>query len=241
MAPGYTYTLVADAEATSIIDTYFADRPEIGTTFRALTNPALKSDFLRYLILSARGGTYSDVDTKPLVPLESWLPASLRATTRLVISIEYDETHDKHTDQTTHPVQFCQWTISAAPNHPLMNRMVDRALADLKAAARSQNTDIAHTVFSDKDVLNATGPVAWSETVFEMLKERDSSITSLLNFTGLRTPRYFGDITLLPLESFRGDWLDDRGTWLNWRKGRRALVRHFYKGTWRTVKLPGQE
>ncbi|KAH8904438.1 hypothetical protein BR93DRAFT_930473 [Coniochaeta sp. PMI_546] len=241
MAPGYTYTMVADQEAASLIDTYFADRPEIGTTFHALTNPALKSDFLRYLLLSARGGTYSDVDTKPLVPLESWLPASLRGTTRLVIALEYDETQDTHTDQTAHEVQFCQWTISSAPNHPLMARMVDRALADLQAAARAQNTDVAHAVFSDKDVLNTTGPVAWSENVFEVLRERDPSVRSWLDFTGIREPRHFGDIVLLPLESFRADWRDDWGTWFNWRKGRRALVRHFYKGGWRVVKLPGQE
>ncbi|OIW24368.1 hypothetical protein CONLIGDRAFT_636570 [Coniochaeta ligniaria NRRL 30616] len=240
MAPGYTYTMVSDQEAASIINTYYADRPEIGATFHALTNPALKSDFMRYLILAARGGTYSDVDTKPLVPLESWLPASIRRTTRLIIALEYDETIDRHTDQTIHEVQFCQWTISAAPHHPLLTRMVDRALADLLAVARDQNTDVAHAVFSDMHVLNTTGPVAWSENVFEFLQERDRSLGGWLDFAGIREPRYFGDVAVLPLESFRGDWRDDWGTWLDWRNGRKVLVRHFYKGSWRIVKLPGQ-
>jgi alpha 1,6-mannosyltransferase len=242
MAPGYTYTLVTDSEAASIISTYYSDRPEIGATFHALANPALKSDFLRYLILAAKGGTYSDVDTKPLVPLESWLlPPSLRTSTRLVVALEYDETQDARTDQTAHEVQFCQWTISSAPGHPVLTRMVDRALADLRAAAASQGTDVAHAVFSDRDVLDTTGPVAWSENVFEVLRERDPSVKSWLDFTGLREPRYFGDIVVLPIESFRGDWRDDWGTWFNWRKGRRALVRHYYNGAWRVVKLPGQE
>lgn len=241
MAPGYTYTLVTDTEASAIISRYFSHRPEIGETFHALTNPALKSDFLRYLILSVKGGTYSDVDTKPLVPLESWLPPARRAATRLVIALEYDGTHDRHTDQTTHEVQFCQWTISAAPDHPLVTKMIDRSLRSLQAVARAQGTDLAGAVFTDGDVLNTTGPVAWSEAVLEVLRERDPSVTSYSNFTGIREPRYFGDIVVLPLESFRGTWVDETGPWLSWRLGRRALVRHYYKGMWRAVKLPGQE
>lgn len=249
MAPGYTYTLVSDSEAHSIIETDFASRPDINATFRALSNPALKSDLLRYLILSSRGGTYSDVDTKPLVPLESWLDPALRPTVRLVIALEYDGTRDPPTDQTAHEVQFCQWTIAAAPGHPLLARMVDDSLARLRGAARKQGLSpdaegVSRAVFSDADVLAATGPVAWSETVFEVLRERDpEGVKGWLDLAGKNGdgPRYFGDIALLPLESFRADWRDDWGQWLDWRRGRRTLVRHFFKGGWRAVKLAGQE
>ncbi|KAJ9156913.1 hypothetical protein NKR19_g4034 [Coniochaeta hoffmannii] len=150
MAPGYTYTLVADTEAASLISRTKRKSPRLislphrqrvslelcvillapsstydhrrlktrdpvrspidkqtiarlvlgwvttgeslvlyvfwifcpwSTTFRALINPALKSDLLRYLLLSARGGTYSDVDTKPLVPLDLWLAPTLQKPT----------------------------------------------------------------------------------------------------------------------------------------------------------------
>lgn len=242
MAPGYTYTLVSDAEAASLISTHFSHRPEIGATYHALTNPALKSDLLRYLILAVRGGVYSDIDTKPLVPLESWLSPALGASApRLVVALEFDATRDAQTDQTVHPVQFCQWTIAAAPGHPVLTRMVDRALRGLGAAADALGADIAHAVLADKAVLNATGPVAWSENLLDVLRERDPRVAGFRDFAGLREPRVFGDIVVMPIDSFRGDWADDWGTWINyWRKGRRALVRHYFKGTWRINKLPGQ-
>lgn len=242
MAPGYTYTLVNDAEASSLISRHFPDRPEIGTTYHALTNPALKSDLLRYLILLARGGTYSDIDSKPLLPLEAWLAPSVRASARLVVALEFDVTRDRQTDQTVYPVQFCQWTICAAPGHPVLARMVDRAVAGLRDAAEAQGTDLARAVLGDKAVLNTTGPVAWSENLLEALRERDGSVKGWLDFARLKEPRVFGDIVVMPIYSFRGDWVDDWGTWLNyWRKGRRALVRHYFKGTWRVDKLRGQE
>lgn len=45
--------------------------------FRAFTDalslPALsKADFLRYLLLLVEGGTWSDMDTVPLMPLDKW-------------------------------------------------------------------------------------------------------------------------------------------------------------------------
>jgi alpha 1,6-mannosyltransferase len=239
MAPGYTYTLVSDSEAASFISTSFSHRPEIGSTFHALNNPALKSDLLRYLILSARGGTYSDMDTKPVVPLEQWLPTALRRSTRVIVAIEYDSTQDGYSDQTAYPVQFCQWTIAAAPDHPLLVNIVDRAVSDLRGLAESGGTDLAETVFSDMDVLNTTGPVAWSESVMELLMERDASLTGWLDLTGLKEPRVFGDIVVLPVASFRADWKEDWGGWLDFRTGRRALVRHFFKGSWRAAKSPG--
>jgi alpha 1,6-mannosyltransferase len=233
MAPGYTYTLVGDAEAAAIIDQHFADRPEIAATYNALRNPALKSDFLRYLILLAKGGTYSDVDTKPLVPLDDWiLDTEHRAAARLVVAVEYDEA--QHAVQGfTYPVQFCQWTIAAAPDHAVLARMVDRALAGLRDVAANQSTALDGAAFSDFDVLNTTGPIAWTEVVFRALREADPSIESYADLAGIRSPRYYGDIVVLPLESFKADFLDDWGwTWLP--RVHRGLVRHFFKGAWRS-------
>jgi alpha 1,6-mannosyltransferase len=235
-APGYTYSLISDAAGASFIEETFPQRPEIGATYAALRNPALKSDFLRYLLLLARGGTYSDVDTKPVARLEDWLPASRRAAARLVVAVEYDEAQDAHPADFTYPVQFCQWTIAAAPNHTVLERMVDRALVGLADVAALQNTTLEGAAFSDFDVLNTTGPVAWTEVVFGMLREVDPGLESYADLARIREPRYFGDIVVLPLESFRADYLDDWGwTWLP--RDHRGLVRHFFKGAWRLKPL----
>lgn len=233
MAPGYTYTLVGTAEADRFIAESFAHRPEIGETYHALTNPALKSDFLRYLLLYIRGGVYADVDTKPLVRLDEWIPPDRRRSVRLLMAIEYDESIDPHPADFTYTVQFCQWTIAAAPNHPVFARMIDRVLTGLRDVAAMQGTTIQKANISDYNVLNTTGPVAWTETVFSLLKETkgERKIENIQDVAGIREARYHGDMVILPLESFRADYLDDWGVSI--RKGRKALVRHFFKGGWK--------
>ncbi|KAM7188411.1 initiation-specific alpha-1,6-mannosyltransferase [Rhypophila sp. PSN 637] len=235
MAPGYTYTLISDLEASTFIDNNFKSRPEIAKTYHALKNPALKSDFTRYLLLLARGGTYSDTDTKPIVPLEEWLAPEKRRDMHLVIAPEYDESQDPHPKDWMHPVQFCQWTISAAPGHPILERMVNRTINALHWVAAQQGVPLEKADISDFNVLNSTGPVAWTEVVLESLKEMDPNIKGFEDFYHVDRPRYYKDVAVLPLESFRADWMDEYG--LSWRKPRRALVRHYFKGAWRQIPL----
>jgi len=161
MAPGYTYTLVGSTEAEAFLAAHFADRPEIASTCHALKNPALKSDVLRYLLLYIHGGIYSDVDTKPLVRLDAWVPAQKRREVRLLLALEYDEAEEPNPSDFVYPVQFCQWTIAAAPNHTVFARMVDRMLAGLQDVADRQSTTLDKAYLSDFDVVNTTGPVAY--------------------------------------------------------------------------------
>jgi len=231
LAPGYSYTLVGESEANAFIAANFESRPEIAATYHALSNPALKSDFLRYLLLYVRGGVYSDVDTKPVVRLDDWIPPERRRHVRFLVAVEYDEALDPHPADFTYPVQFCQWTIAAAPGHEVFARMIDRVLTGLHDVAQAQGKPLAEADISDYNVLNTTGPVAWTEVVFRLLQETDPNIKEYSDVARIREPRYLRDIVVLPLESFRADYLDDWG-W-SWRENRKALVRHFFKGGWK--------
>ncbi|KAK0616152.1 nucleotide-diphospho-sugar transferase [Immersiella caudata] len=238
MAPGYTYTLVSASEADRFIAENFGHRPEIGETYHALTNPAQKSDFLRYLLLYIRGGLYADVDTKPLVRLDDWIPPERRRDVKLLIAVEYDETVEAHPDDFTYPVQFCQWTIAAAPRHPVFAKMIDRVLTGLNDVARVQGTTLDKVNISDYNVLNTTGPVAWTEVVFSLLQETspnpsESSIKTFADVMGIKEDRYHGDVVIMPSETFRGDYLDDWG--ISLRQRRKSLVRHFFKGAWKNT------
>ncbi|KAK3936497.1 nucleotide-diphospho-sugar transferase [Diplogelasinospora grovesii] len=235
MTPDYTYTMVGSLEADEFIDANFKNQPEIPKTYHALQNPGLKSDFLRYLLLLVRGGIYSDVDTKPVVRPEDWIPVEKRQQVRLIVAIEYDEAQDPHPEDFKYPVQFCQWTIAAAPNHPVLKKMVSRAVTGLQDIANAQATTLDRMEITDFNVLNATGPVAWTEVVLETLQEV-ASITSYRDLAKVNEAQYYGDIVILPLESFRADYLDDWG--VSWRTGRRAFVRHFFKGGWKKKPPP---
>jgi alpha 1,6-mannosyltransferase len=232
MAPGYGYTLLGDADAAAFVDNGFASRPEIAATFHALRNPALKSDFLRYLLLWHRGGIYSDMDTRPLVAVGDWLPAEKRREIGLVVGLEWDVARDGIWDENTRDVQFCQWTIAAAPGHPVLEKMVNHTIAALHDVARQQGKALDQAEFSNLQILNSTGPAAWGDVVFEEIRARDPKVKELKDLTNLRSPRYVGDLVVLPVESFRAEPSDEWGLG-RWRKNRRALVRHYYKGGWK--------
>lgn len=72
--PEYQYILVSDEEAEAFVVQYFKNSPTIIRVFMELRNPAMKSDLLRYLILSIKGGIYSDIDTVNLKPIDLWEP-----------------------------------------------------------------------------------------------------------------------------------------------------------------------
>jgi len=173
-----------------------------------------------------------------MVRLDDWIPPERRREVKLLLAIEYDESIDPHPADFTYPVQFCQWTIAAAPNHPVFARMIDRVLAGLHDVARVQGTTLDKANISDYHVLNTTGPVAWTEVVFSLLRETapDSSINSFVDVAGIREARYLGNAVILPLESFRADYLDDWG--ISLRRGRKALVRHYFKGAWKKKPPP---
>lgn len=65
--PDHAYKLVTLPWASSFVNKHF---PHLAPIFHALPNPGLKSDLLRYLILSIEGGVYTDIDTVALKPID---------------------------------------------------------------------------------------------------------------------------------------------------------------------------
>lgn len=69
---GYQYSLVPDDNIVPLLKNLYGEIPLIIEAYEALPTVILKADFFRYLILYARGGIYSDMDTYPLKPLSLW-------------------------------------------------------------------------------------------------------------------------------------------------------------------------
>ncbi|KAI1075153.1 glycosyltransferase family 32 protein [Whalleya microplaca] len=232
MNPDYTYKLVGLAGANTFVDEHYADNLELRTAYYALRNPGLKSDLLRYLILSIEGGTYTDTDTIALKPITHWVPQHIQHLVRVVIGIEFDRLDGDRLAEMTHDVQFCQWTISAAPHHPLFKTMANRALGSLKKLERSYNTTIEELKPTSLEVVNSTGPAAWTDVVFSYLQQADPSLVSTRDLSGLTQPKLYGDILILPIDGFgMGMWHShstNDGTIPDI-----ALVKHNFRGSWR--------
>ncbi|KAF6006847.1 hypothetical protein HII12_004771 [Brettanomyces bruxellensis] len=66
--------IVADDQVKQFIDKSFGKIPEVATAFDILPSNILKADFFRYLVIFARGGTYTDLDTYCLQSIDKWAP-----------------------------------------------------------------------------------------------------------------------------------------------------------------------
>jgi hypothetical protein len=83
---------------------------------------------------------------------------------------------------------------------------------------------------TDEDVLAITGPRGWTLTIYAALSAAAGSNITWHNLTGMREPRLFGDILVLPIDGFATGLPHSGST----REGSPdAMVRHGFSGSWR--------
>lgn len=70
---------------------------------------------------------------------------------RLIVGIEYDRLDNQPWPYMPHDLQLCQWTIAAAPGHPVFAAMIQQSLHEL---AGSHNTTCDPT---DLEVMKLDG------------------------------------------------------------------------------------
>ncbi|KAI8237865.1 Calcium-independent phospholipase A2-gamma [Colletotrichum sp. SAR 10_86] len=189
MNPGYEYTLMGETSALEYVTRHFAKEPRIIEAYKNMPNVGMKSDFLRYLILGLEGGVYTDTDTVALQPIDDWVPPHLRDRVRLVVGIEFDRRDGNGWYDILHWVQFCQWTIAAAPGHPVFRKMAQRILGALDGLAATHEVPVNEVKPTSTEVMNSTGPAAWTETVFKQLQEYDSALTDIKNLSYITEPK----------------------------------------------------
>ncbi|PWY96485.1 alpha-1,6-mannosyltransferase subunit [Aspergillus sclerotioniger CBS 115572] len=234
--PGFVHEVIPDDTQRHLIKYLFGAVPDVYEAYDSMPLPVLKADFFRYLILLARGGIYSDIDTTALKPASDWLPSELDlATVGAVVGIEADPDRPDWHDWYARRIQFCQWTIQAKPGHPIMRDIVSYITEE---TLRMKKAGILKTGKMDKTVMEYTGPGAWTDAVFRYFNNPDYfniEPGSTLNvtyedFTNQQGYKKVGDVVVLPITSFSpgvhqmgaGD-IDDP----------MAFVKHHFGGTWK--------
>lgn len=182
--------LITDDHADDFIATAFEEVPEIVETYRTLPKNILKADLFRYLVVYAKGGTYSDVDTVCLKPLDSWAPfdaAYLRdayernentyefsprdmiTPVGLTIGIEADPNREDWAEWYARRIQFCQWTIQGKRGHPLLRELILRIVEE--TARKKQMGKLKKVEGKDQggDIMQWTGPGIFTDVVFDYL------------------------------------------------------------------------
>ena len=148
----------------------------------------------------ADGGVYSDMDTSCMKPIDEWIPSHFdKESINAVVGVEYDDATYK---MFVRPVSFCQWTLMAKPGHPVFETVVARVIYHLEYLARIQNTDLAGLKVGKKEVLEATGPGAFTDAVMENLSNTMGRKVEWSEVQGLKEPILFGDVLILPIDGF---------------------------------------
>ncbi|GKT61094.1 hypothetical protein ColTof4_01202 [Colletotrichum tofieldiae] len=224
---GYMYTLVDSKRGDEFLKSRFGNTSDIFRTYDNLHDVGMRSDFLGYLLLEAEGGIYTETDTIALKSIDSWIPSHLRDNTRLVIGIEYDQRDGMPWEDVPHPLQFAQWTIASEPGHPVLNMMVARVVTSVKDLARRHGVREIELRPTSFEVMNSTGPAAWTEVVFEYLQSLNPDLTDTMSFSYLERPTLCGDVLILPIDGF-GMGQRHSGSTDDGSIPEAALVRHLF-------------
>ncbi|QSZ37232.1 hypothetical protein DSL72_009326 [Monilinia vaccinii-corymbosi] len=204
--PTFVHEVITDQVAVYLFKHLYASVPEVLEAYNALPLPVLKADFFRYLILLARGGIYSDIDTHALKPAPEWLPAVVpREAVGLVIGIEADPDRPDWAEWYSRRIQFCQWTIQSKPGHPVLREIV----ANITEQTLEMKKRGTLKGVSNKNVVEFTGPALWTDIIFDFLNDEryfdlstgKGNIT-WREFTGMKSAKKVGDVVVLPITSF---------------------------------------
>ncbi|KAL1891718.1 alpha-1,6-mannosyltransferase Och1 [Sporothrix stenoceras] len=232
--PGFIHEVITDAVALKLLRLLYAAVPEILEAYDALPLPVLKADFFRYLILLARGGIYSDIDTYAIRSALEWIPESVpREAIGLVIGIEADPDRPDWHDWYSRRIQFCQWTIQSKPGHPILRQIVTHITQETLRMKRAGEL----AAFLGNNVVEFTGPAVWTDIVFGYFNDdrffdmSDSNgLIDWRNFTGMDAPKRVGDVIVLPITSF-SPGVEQMGA--KDYDDPMAFVKHDFEGTWK--------
>ena len=205
--PGFVHEVVNDQNALSLIKLLYASVPEVVEAYEALPMPVMKADLFRYLILLARGGIYTDIDTTALKSATDWLPDDIpRSTVGLVVGIEADPDREDWKEWFSRRIQFCQWTIQAKPGHPVLRDVVAKVVEETLSLKKKGELTAKKL---ERNIIEFTGPAVWTDAIFNYMnnpkyfnmKTNDHNVTWEA-FTGIETSKKVGDVVVLPITSF---------------------------------------
>lgn len=237
--PSYRYEVLTDQNDLYYVETHFGpaglNRPDIVYTYRSLTAKIIKADLLRYLIGYVEGGVYADIDVEALRPIQRFIPSRFdEKDIDMVIGIEIDQPEFRD-----HPIlgpksmSFCQWTFMTKPRVPVMLTLVDNIIEWINNVARQQGVPISEVKLDFDDVLNGTGPSAFTRALLKYMSSKVGHTVEWDTFHAMDESRVVGGVLVLTVEAFAaGQGHSDSGN----HNAKQALVKHHYHASkWPTA------
>lgn len=197
--PGYQHTLLTDDSADDFVTrTFSAERPDIVEAYLGLSVPIFKADLLRYLLLFAEGGVYTDLDVScdadnsnnggetgdhGTPSIDEWIPRHTyqdfdddkkyerqSKEISLVVGYEFDAGWG---DDYQFYHQLQTWTILSRPGSRHVWRVVEDIVASIGAERKRHGGCATEDLTLDMvpDVVDFTGPRRFTQSVLTSLAE----------------------------------------------------------------------
>ena len=242
--PDYQYELVTNRGAETYVRQHFTDENVgdalIKDVYLNLTDTILRADFLRYLLLLKEGGVYTDLDVECREPIDTWVPASFHEkSVSVVLGIETDrEPVDNdvklYYDRRPHIWGITNWTLMSKPNHPFLRFVAETVARNLLEVARKQGRTLGTMELSYKEVIDATGPRAFSEAFLAYASQVTGTVVTGMNATMLEEPMLIADdVLLLPIRAFSTSEASRSGVEGAHAHNWPTNVYHWSAGTWK--------
>lgn len=234
--PSHHEELLTDSSGEKFVHAYYQQtRPDIVEVYKAIPIPILRADLLRYLIVLAEGGIWSDLDVTCEKPVVNWIPLEYKdRDIDMIVGLEFD--FDWRGPGTEVASQFCNWAFAARPSSRNLQVVVDSVIKVLKDTARANGVQISGiTLEMLPDVVNVTGPKIMTIALLESLGQLLGRVVDDRDFSGIKHPKLVGDLLIMPGVSFaaaQNGYPKDQGD---------ALVTHHYEGSWKQADAEAKE
>lgn len=239
--PGHRYEVLTDTNDLYYVETFYGphgfNRPDIVDTYRALTLKIIKADLLRYLVMYAEGGLYTDIDVEALKPIKRFIPERYdEAEIDMVVGVEIDQPNFSD-----HPIlgkksqSFCQWTFMCKPQLPVMLHLVDSIIAWLNRCSKEQGVPIGELELDFDEVISGTGPSAFTNILLKEISKKQRREVTWNDFHALAESKLIGGVLVLTVEAFAaGQGHSDSGN----HNAKTAMVKHKYHASGWPTKHP---
>ncbi|ORZ41114.1 nucleotide-diphospho-sugar transferase [Catenaria anguillulae PL171] len=214
-----------EPNATHVVRTHFA---HLWPLYAALPKVVMRSDWLRYMLLSVFGGIYADVDACPLKPFDQWdMVKGQPDPAGVVVGVEMDTLRADWRTFANRAFQIASWTLVSVPGHPLWAMILHDSVTRVQRLYNPRTNQWWANVTDE--VCESTGPAVVTDVTLQgyMARWGDTSGRAL---HGMQDARRFGDAVLLPITSFAPHAADmgAKGSW-----DVQAYVHHGFSGTWK--------
>lgn len=221
--PTHRYERMTDHNMVAYVQDHFSS--DISMLFTNVTHPTMRTDFLKYLVMLADGGIWSDIVVNPLQPTDRWIPDEYRVFANIVIGIERDRQKGRIWPDVPYSVQFAQYVMLAKPGHPAMANLVSQVADNLGMFLQS---DVSRISVPSAEVRYLTGPVAFTRAFMDYISEVTGVVHTGDELSNLQEPRLIGDVLVLPQSAF--GWLEHKQSLA--KGDSTMLVDHQYIDSW---------